>query len=110
MSSGSDIQIVFCTVPDPDTGRRIAVHLVEYRLAACVNLLSGIESCYRWRGEVQRDNEALLMIKACAADYPGVEAAILELHPYELPEIIAVPVSGGLPAYLDWVSKHGEAQ
>lgn len=110
MSSGSDIQIVFCTVPDPDTGRRIAAHLVEYRLAACVNLLPGIESCYRWQGEVQRDNEALLMIKTCAADYPGVEAAILELHPYELPEIIAVPLTGGLPAYLDWVSKHGEAQ
>ena len=72
MSSGSDIQIVFCTVPDPDTGRRIAARLVEYRLAACVNLLQGIESCYRWQGEVQRDSEALLMIKTCAADYPGV--------------------------------------
>ena len=110
MSSGSDIQIVFCTVPDSDTGRRIAARLVEYRLAACVNLLPGVESVYRWQGEVQSDTEALLMIKTCVADYAGVEATILKLHPYELPEIIAVPPSGGLPAYLEWVSKHGEAQ
>ena len=93
-----------------DQGRQLARELVSEGLAACVNLLPGIESCYRWQGEVQRDSEALLMIKTCAADYPGVEAAILELHPYELPEIIAVPLTGGLPAYLDWVSKHGEAQ
>jgi periplasmic divalent cation tolerance protein len=110
MSGGSDIQIIFCTVPDSETGRRIAERLVEYRHAACVNLLSGIESVYRWQGALQRDNEAVLMIKTRAADYPGVEATILELHPYELPEIIAVPLSGGLPAYLEWVSKHGEAQ
>jgi periplasmic divalent cation tolerance protein len=110
MSSGSEIQIVFCTVPDTDTGRRIAAELVEYRLVACVTLLPGVESIYRWQGEVQRGKEALLMIKICAADYSGVEAAILELHPYELPEIIAVPLAGGLPAYLEWVSKHGEAQ
>ena len=110
MNDASEIRVLLCTVPDTDTGRRIAAQLVEYRLAACVNLLAGVESIYRWRGEVQRDNEALLMIKIRAVDYPEVEAAILELHPYELPEIIAVPLSGGLPAYLEWVSKHGEAQ
>ncbi len=110
MDSRADIQILFCTVPDPETGQRIAGHLVEYRLAACVNLLPGIESVYRWQGKVQRDREALLMVKTRVADYPGVEAAILELHPYELPEIIAVPVTGGLPAYLDWISNNDEAK
>lgn len=110
MDSATDIQILFCTVPDPETGQRIAAHLVEYRLAACVNLLPGIESVYRWQGKVQRDGEALLMIKIRVADYSGVEAAILGLHPYELPEIIAVPVTGGLPAYLNWVSENNEAK
>lgn len=110
MSDASAVQIVLCTVPDADSGRRIATRLVEYGLAACVNLLAGVESIYRWQGEVQQDDETLLVIKIRAVDYPEVEAAILELHPYELPEIIAVPLGGGLPAYLEWVSKHGEAQ
>ena len=110
MTTAGDIHIVFCTVPDTDTGQRIATRLVEYRLAACVNLLPGVRSVYRWQGEVHSDDEALLMIKARAADYPKLEAAILELHPYELPEIIAVPLTGGLPQYLDWVRKHNEAK
>jgi periplasmic divalent cation tolerance protein len=109
MNDDHEIVIVFCTVPDAEVGRRIAAQLVEYRLAACVNLLPGIESVYRWEGEVQSDSEVLLLIKARASDYPEMEAAILALHPYELPEIIAVPLSGGLPAYLDWVAKHDEA-
>ncbi|MGD8615443.1 MAG: divalent-cation tolerance protein CutA [Gammaproteobacteria bacterium] len=109
MEQDTKILIIFCTAPDSDTGRRIAEELVEYRLAACVNLLPGIESVYRWQGEVQRDSEVLLLIKARASDYAEVEAAIMALHPYELPEIVAVPLSGGLPAYLDWVAKHDEA-
>lgn len=109
MEQDTKILIIFCTAPDGDTGRRIAEELVEYRLAACVNLLPGIESVYRWQGEVQRDSEVLLLIKARASDYAEVEAAIMALHPYELPEIVAVPLSGGLPAYLDWVAKHDEA-
>ena len=110
MTKAGDIHIVLCTVPDADTGQRIASRLVEYGHAACVNLLPGVRSVYRWKGEVHSDEEALLMIKARAADYPKLEAAILELHPYELPEIIAVPLTGGLPQYLDWVGKHDEAK
>ncbi len=110
MSSADDVQIVFCTVPDVDTGRRIAAHLVEYGHAACVNLLPGIESLYRWKGRVEKDSEILLMIKSRSADYADVEAAIRGLHPYELPEIIAVRLSNGLPGYLDWVrTVHNEA-
>ena len=103
MSSPADVQIVFCTVPDLETGQRIAEWLVEYRLAACVNLLPDIKSVYRWKGELCTDSEILLMIKSGMADYTELEAAIRELHPYELPEIIAVPLSNGLPKYLEWV-------
>ena len=110
MDSDSDLHIVFSTAPDMDTARRIAGHLVEYRLAACVNLLTGIESVYRWQGELHTDPEILLMIKGRAADYERLEAAIVELHPYELPEIIAVPLSNGLPGYLDWVRQQNEAK
>ena len=110
MTRAADIHVVLCTVPDADTGQRIAAHLVEYRLAACVNLLPGLRSVYRWQGQVQTDEEALLMIKARAADYPKLETAILELHPYELPEIIAVPLIDGLPRYLDWVFNQNEGK
>jgi len=111
MSSADEIQIVFCTVPDPDIGQQIAGYLVEYRLAACVNLLPGIKSIYRWKGEVCTDSESLLMIKSRTADYRELENAIRRLHPYELPEIIAVPLNNGLPEYLDWVrSIKNEAQ
>ena len=111
MGTANDIQIVFCTVPDTDSGHRIAAQLVEYGHAACVNLIPGIESVYRWQGRLEKASEVLLMIKARAADYTDVEATISALHPYELPEIIAVPVSNGLPGYLDWVrTVHHEAK
>jgi periplasmic divalent cation tolerance protein len=110
MTPAGDVQILLCTVPDAETGRRIAARLVEYRLAACVNLLPGVQSVYRWQGKVQSDEELLLIIKARVADYARLEAAILELHPYELPEILAVPLTGGLPRYLDWVRNPDEAK
>ena len=111
MGVPDDIQIVYCTVPDSETGRRIAGYLVEYRLAACVNLLPGIESIYKWKGEIHRDSEVLLMIKSRGADYTALESGIRKLHPYELPEIIAVPVGNGSPEYLEWIrTAHNEAQ
>jgi periplasmic divalent cation tolerance protein len=103
MGTADEIQIVFCTAPDTATGQRIATRLVEYGLAACVNLIPGIESIYRWKGRLEKGSEVLLMIKSRVADYTEVETAISALHPYELPEIIAVPVSNGLAGYLDWV-------
>jgi periplasmic divalent cation tolerance protein len=103
MCSPDDIQVIFCTVPDAATGERIARHLVEYRLAACVNVIPGITSVYRWQGQVETGSEALLKIKAKTANYKKIETAIRSQHPYELPEIIAVPVSVGLAEYLDWV-------
>jgi periplasmic divalent cation tolerance protein len=76
---------------------------VEYRLAACVNIIPGVTSVYRWEERVETAGEALLMIKARRAEYPGLEAAIRSRHPYELPEIIAVSLSDGFAPYLSWI-------
>ncbi len=95
--------LVYCTCPDHDTALRIAQALVERQLAACVNLVPGLTSVYRWQGHTETASEVLLLIKTRQAVYPELEAALLALHPYELPEIIAVPIEAGLPAYLSWI-------
>jgi len=105
MTNTTEVIIIYCSVPDTGTGERIARQLVEYRLAACVTLLPGATSLYRWNDQVETAAEVLLMIKARAINYTRVEAAIRRLHPYELPEIIAVPIIDGLDEYLDWVKK-----
>jgi periplasmic divalent cation tolerance protein len=99
----TDHLLIYCTCPDPATARRIADALVDRRLAACVNILPGLTSVYRWQGRVESADEALMMIKTTAPAYAAVEAAIQSLHPYELPEIIAVPLQAGLPGYLNWI-------
>jgi len=98
------ILLVYCTAPDPDTARELARTLVEERLAACVNVVPGLRSLYRWQGRVHEDAETLLLTKTTAVRYPALQERLRALHPYELPEIVAVPVSAGLPAYLDWVA------
>jgi periplasmic divalent cation tolerance protein len=95
--------LVYCTCPDHDTALRIAKALVDQQLAACVNLVPGLTSVYRWQGQREMAQEVLLLIKTRQAVYPELEAALLALHPYELPEIIAVPIEAGLPAYLSWI-------
>ncbi len=97
--------LVLSTCPDDDTAEHIAAQLVERRLAACVNILSGLRSVYLWQGQVESDAERLLLIKTTESGYPRVEAAIRELHPYELPEIIAVTVVGGMADYLSWIQQ-----
>lgn len=97
-------QIVLCTCPDSGTATRIAEALVDQGLAACVNLIPGLRSIYRWQGKREESEEVLLLIKAPVDHYPRIEAAILEWHPYELPEIIAVSIDAGLPAYLAWLA------
>jgi periplasmic divalent cation tolerance protein len=100
----SAYQLVLCTCPDQETAGRIAERLVGDRLAACVSLVPGLTSIYRWQGEVQRDAEVLLLIKTAAARLPALTATLRGLHPYEVPEIVALPIVGGLPDYLNWVS------
>lgn len=96
--------IVFNTCPDADSARRIAALLVERQLAACVSIVSGVESVYRWQGRVEHDNEQLLLIKCSSDSYEALQQALQQAHPYELPEILAVPLEAGLPAYLDWIN------
>ena len=93
-----------CTCPDAATAARIASALVDDRLAACVNVLPGVESVYRWQGRVERASEVLLLIKSTRERLPALTARVVELHPYELPELVAVDIAGGLPGYLAWIA------
>ena len=96
--------LVFTNLPDRAAAERLADQLVGQRLAACVNILAPCRSVYRWKGAVQHDEEHPMLIKTTAERYAELESALRAGHPYELPEIIAVPVGTGLPAYLDWVA------
>lgn len=95
--------LVLTNLPDRAAAERLADALIEKRVAACVNILAPCRSVYRWQGATQRDEEHPMLVKTTAERYPALEAAIRAGHPYELPEIIAVPVEHGLPAYLAWV-------
>lgn len=100
----TDVRIVLITVPDDDeTVEKVARPLVDERLAACVNVLPGVRSFYRWEGAVQDDPERLLIVKTTAARLPALTARVTELHPYSVPEVIATPVLGGFGPYLEWV-------
>ena len=96
--------VILCTCPDRTTAERIAETVVSERLAACVNIAPGLTSIYRWEGQIQRETELLLLIKTRQAVYPQLEARIRELHPYQVPEIIALPIQTGSAAYLDWIA------
>ncbi len=96
--------LVITNAPDRDVAQKIARALIERKLAACVNILAECTSVYRWQGKLETATEVPLLIKTRAAIYDDVEAAIKSLHPYELPEIVAVPIERGLPAYLEWVN------
>ncbi|SRR5258706_9232213 len=102
--------LVLTNLPDRAAAERLADALIAKRVAACVNILAPCRSVYRWQGAVQRDEEHPMLIKTAAERYPALEAAIRAGHPYELPEIIAVPVEQGLGAYLDWVTAETSAQ
>ncbi len=99
-----ELQIVLCSVPDTDTAETIAGTLVTEQLAACVNIIPGITSVYRWEGAVEKDPELLLLIKTAAHAWPLLEQRIRSLHPYELPEIIAVPIKTGQKDYIKWIT------
>ena len=94
--------VVLCTFPDIEQARQIGAALVETQVAACVSILPGVESIYRWEGKVERASEVLALIKTTR--YADLEAAIKELHPYDVPEILALPVATGAEAYLRWVA------
>jgi periplasmic divalent cation tolerance protein len=96
------MRVILCTVPDEPTAVRIARTLVEERLAACVNRLP-VGSTYAWQGRICEDHEVLLLIKTAASHYAALEARLLELHPYDVPEIVALDAGAGLDRYFAWV-------
>ena len=99
-----EILLIITNFPDKASALKVAQQLVEDRVAACVNILAESTSVYRWQAKIETTNETPLIIKTLAENYGQVEKIVKSLHPYELPEIIAVPVKTGLPAYLQWVS------
>jgi periplasmic divalent cation tolerance protein len=101
--------LVVSNLPDRASAEKLARALIEARLAACVNVLSPCRSVYRWKGKIEDAEEFPVLIKTTRERYPALETAIREHHPYELPEIIAVHLAGGLPAYLDWVAAETSA-
>lgn len=96
--------LCLCACPDAGTAARIGRTLVEERLAACVNVLPGLRSIYRWHGVVEEASEVLLLAKTTRAALPALQSRLVALHPYELPELLAVEAAGGLPAYLAWIA------
>ncbi|MGR6035127.1 MAG: divalent-cation tolerance protein CutA [Candidatus Nitrosoglobus sp.] len=98
-------QLIFCTCPDEETARKLAILLIEKQYAACVNIIPRLTSVYCWQGKIEASSECLLLIKSRADYYSAVEQMIREQHPYELPEIIAVAISSGLDSYLHWIDK-----
>ena len=97
------VLLCLCTCPDAASAQRLAETLVGERLAACVNRLPGVLSTYRWQGQLHTDGEELLLIKTTDARFEALKARLLELHPYDLPELVALPVELGHAAYLQWV-------
>jgi periplasmic divalent cation tolerance protein len=101
----AEFLLVLCTCPTRSVASAITTALLEQELAACVNRLPGIKSSYRWKGQVEEDDELLLMIKTTSARLPEVEQTIGKLHPYELPEVVGVPITAGSEPYLDWIRR-----
>jgi periplasmic divalent cation tolerance protein len=97
------VLIVMTNLPNLSVAESIATTLVEAKLAACVNVLPAVQSIYRWQGKVERASEVTLFIKTTDRHYAALESAIRAAHPYDVPEVIALPVTAGFPAYLQWV-------
>lgn len=100
-----EVIVVLCTFPSHELARQTGTILVEAQLAACVNLCPSVESIYRWEGKVESSQEVLTLMKTTAELYPRLEARLKALHPYEVPEIIALPATQVLPAYGRWVQE-----
>ena len=101
-----EILLAFSTFPDIETARRISRQLVTENFAACANVIPAVESIYRWEGKVEEGNETLVLFKTAAARSAAFQEKLKSLHPYEVPEIIFVPVTAGLPEYLRWVAEN----
>jgi len=100
----TDAMLVLTTLPNSDAAADLAKKVVGEKLAACANILPAVRSIYRWQGAVQDENEVLVLLKTRRAQFERLKTRILELHPYDVPEVIAIPVEQGHGAYLDWIA------
>ncbi len=100
----TNYQLILCSCPDTATAQQIAQHLIQSQLAACVTILPSVTSVYQWQGVIETAQEQMLLIKTCARHYPAIETEIKQLHPYQVPEIIAVCLENALPDYLHWIN------
>jgi periplasmic divalent cation tolerance protein len=108
--NGNEILLVMTNLPDREVAERIAASLVTGGVAACANVLADCTSVYHWEGKLEHATEVPLLIKTTRTAYPRLQDALRKLHPYEIPEIIALPVSAGLPEYLNWVVQETQAR
>jgi periplasmic divalent cation tolerance protein len=106
----TDKIVVLCTCASPEDGERLARALLAGRLAACVNVVPGMRSFYHWKGEIEASGECLLLIKSSRDLFPALSAAIEKTHPYEVPEVIAMPVVSGSENYLNWLGANLQAE
>ncbi len=109
LAPGAGAMLVYTMCPDEDTAHALARTLVEERLAACGSVLPGVTSIYRWRGKIETDGECLVLLKTRAERLEALAGRLQALHPYENPELLAVPVERGAPAYLRWVVEETES-
>jgi len=105
-----DALMVVCSCPDSECAKQLAERIVSERLAACANVVPGVTSIFEWNGALQSESEVVMVIKTTSQKYPQLEATLRQLHPYEVPEIIATPITHGLPDYLDWVTDSVEGK
>lgn len=101
--AADDLRVGLCTAPDVETAARLGREAVEAGFAACANVVPGLRSIYRWEGAVQDEGEALIVFKTTAAAWPALAAFVAERHPYEVPELLGLPVRASLAPYADWV-------
>jgi periplasmic divalent cation tolerance protein len=106
MNMDNEFLLVITTCPDAESARRLATKAVEARLAACVNQLPGVNSFYTWDGELQQTVEIMLLFKTRCQAYAKLEKLLKDEHPYELPEVVAVPINHGSPVYLQWIEQN----
>lgn len=99
------VLLALSTFPDAETARKISNQLIEEKLAACANILPAIESIYRWKGKIETGNEVIVFFKTSEERQSAFQQKLRSLHPYEVPEIVFIPVVGGLPEYLRWVTE-----
>jgi periplasmic divalent cation tolerance protein len=97
--------VVFCTFPDLENARRVIAQLVESKLIACGNIFPGVESIYRWKGQVERSGEVFAVLKTTSGTFSLLASKFKELHPYEVPELVAAQIAHGLPEYLAWIAE-----